>query len=292
VKPTNNITLLVFAASVALACFIPVTYGQAIPHDVNPSPLDHARRNQRKEHSAAVEHQSGGIREVIADEYKKRYWEWKSEFLSTETGRRQWDFYARHERLILTITVSQDLQNGARTNQYKWSESGQLISATITLGSQIDKGFPDPSYYPVINGLKMSQPVNGKILAAAKIAHEFGHVSRTASAKVTLYQLRHDLIPVYNSIFKGNGFNARDPRLIALADLMGGTPVELYEDGEYWGEVNAMDYLRERIAEERFQRPLIGRIRQNVSRYAVSCKKRYRDLLTRTALSSLPRWSE
>lgn len=274
-----------FAASVALAYFIPVTYGQAIPHDVNPSALDHARRNQRKEHSAAVEHPGGGIREVIADEYKKRYWEWKSEFLSTETSRRQWDFYSRHERLILTITVSQDLRNGARTNQYKWSESGQLISATITLGSQIDKGFPDPIYYPVINGLKMSQPVSGKILAAAKIAHEFGHVNRRASAQVTLYQLQHDLIPVYNSIFKSNGFNARDPRLIALAGSMGGTPVELYEDGEYWGEANAMEYLRERISEERFQRPLLGRIKQNVSQYAVSCKERYLDLVARTAIS-------
>ena len=291
-KPTNNTSLLVFAASVALACFNPVTYGQAIPHDVNPSALDHARRNQREEHSAAVEHPSGGIKEVIADEYKRRYREWKTEFLSTETGRRQWDFYARHQRLTLTITVSQDLRNGARTNQYKWSEPGELISATITLGSQIDKGFPDPIYYPVINGLKMSQPVSGKILAASKIAHEFGHVSRTASAQVTLHQLRHDLIPVYNSIFMSNGFNARDPRLIALADLMGGTPVALYEDGEYWGEVNAMAYLRERISEGRFKRPLLDRIKQNVSQYAVSCKERYLDLLTRTALSSLPRWSE
>ena len=34
-----------------------------------------------------------------------------------------------------------------------------------------------------------------------------------------------------------------------LASQMGGTPVTIWEDREYWGETNAMLYLRDRITE-------------------------------------------
>src|SRR5882724_5604017 len=36
---------------------------------------------------------TGGIKEEIPDKYKDRYLEWKSEFLSTDTGRNQWSAY-------------------------------------------------------------------------------------------------------------------------------------------------------------------------------------------------------
>jgi len=55
---------------------------------------------------------AGGIREEIADKYKKRYQEWKDEFLSTETGRAQWEIYEHNPRLVLTLTISHEIQMG------------------------------------------------------------------------------------------------------------------------------------------------------------------------------------
>ena len=220
----------------------------------------------------------GVIREVIADKYKKRYEGWKTEFLSTETGRRQWEMYANHPRFILTITVSQDNSHGAGTGKYKWDDSGELIAATITLGSRIDEGYPDPIYYPVMNSLaprESSYVISGSILAATKIAHEFGHVNRMASTDGSLYRLQSRLVPVYNTILLSNGRNTRDPRLIELAREMGGTPVELWEDREYWGEANAMLYLRDRITKESFQCSLFSRIRRSVELYAKSYAERF-----------------
>ena len=268
-----------------LAGFFSVASGQTISADLNGWDRNDIGRNRIGEYSTGVGMRGTGIKEVVPDEYRNRYRAWKSEFLSTESGRRQWDFYARHPHFGLTITVSEYVRNGARTHQYKWSESGELISATITLGSQIDKGFPDPIYYPVINALQTklssSQPVAGKVLAAAKIAHEFGHLNRAAGADGTLYQLQYLLIPIYNSILQKNGFNTQDPRLIGLAGRMGGTPVEIYEDGEYWGEANAMLYLRERITTESLRRPLIARIKENAELYADTCRERFLSLLNR-----------
>ena len=43
-------------------------------------------------------------------------------------------------------------------------------------------------------------------------------------------------MPQYNKIFLSNGRNANDPRLIELAKQIGGTPVEIWEDREYWGK--------------------------------------------------------
>ena len=52
------------------------------------------------------------------------------------------------------------------------------------------------------------------------------------------YKLENRLIPVYNQIQLSNGHNVSDPRLVDLARQMGGTPVEIWEDREYWGETN------------------------------------------------------
>jgi hypothetical protein len=221
---------------------------------------------------------SGGIKEIIPDKYRERYQGWKNEFLSSETGRRQWDVYERNPRFTLTITVSCNDRNGAETSKYKWSDTGELIAANITLGCRIDEGYPNPIYFPVMNALTprdSSFAVNKNILAAAKIAHEFGHVKQVISAEGTLYQLQNKLMPVYNEILLSNGRNTLDPRLLELARQMGGTPVEIWEDREYWGEANAMVYLRDRITKESEQRVLFTRIIRTVEVYAKNYAQRF-----------------
>jgi hypothetical protein len=226
----------------------------------------------------SVKQAGSSIKEIIPDNYKARYFDWKNEFLSTETGRRQWDLYEQNPRFILTITVTRENAHGARTGKYKWNEGGGLIAATITLGCRIDEGYPNPIYYPVMNSLSPRQPshaVSGTILAATKIAHEFGHVNRMATVDGNLCQLQARLIPAYNKILLGNGRNTRDPRLLELARQMGGTPVEIWEDHEYWGEANAMVYLCDRITKESLRCTLLSRIKRTIQMYAENYADRF-----------------
>jgi hypothetical protein len=225
-------------------------------------------------HSAAT----GGIREDIPDGYKKRYQQWKSEFLSTEIGRAQWELYALHPRLVLTITVSPDNEHGAGSGKYKWNAAGELIAATMTLGARIDEGFPSSVYYPVMEALEPFEKrklISGNVLAATKIAHEFGHVMKIGTIPEPLYHLQMRLAPIYNKIFLNNGHNVDDPRLVELARQMGGNPVEIWEDREYWGEANAMLYLRDRVAKERFHCQLFNRIKRSVEEYAKPYEQRF-----------------
>jgi hypothetical protein len=120
-----------------------------------------------------------------------------------------------------------------------------------------------------------SEPVNGATLAATKIAHEFGHVLRTAQVDPHLYQLQGQLIPQYNKIFLNNGRKADDPRLIELANQMGGTPVAIWEDREYWGETNALVFLRDRITQDDLRCMLFNRIRHSVDLYAKQYEERF-----------------
>jgi hypothetical protein len=225
--------------------------------------------------------QGGGIKEEIPDKYRARYEAWKNEFVSTETGRRQWEMYAHNKGFTLTINIAADNHHGATTGKYKWSDAGELIGATITLGSQIDEGYPDPVYYPVMNSLAwrgVSDISSGRLLAATKIAHEFGHVNRAASMDGTLYRLQNQLMPIYKRIFLSNGHNTQDPRLLKLARQMGGTSVEIWEDREYWGEANAMLYLRDRISEKSFRCVLFSRIRRTVEFYAEPYAERFKQI--------------
>lgn len=220
----------------------------------------------------------GGIKELIPAKFKERYERWKAEFLSAEIGRRQWDLYDRNKTLTLTISVSCDARHGAGTSSYKWGERGSLVAATITLGCRIDEGYPNPIYYPVMHSLSRrasSNTISGDILAAAKIAHEFGHVHEAAVADGALYRLQNQLIPAYNRILLNNGRDTADPRLIALARQMGGTPVEIWESREYWGEVNAMHYLRDRITNKVEYEALFAAIMQNVGLYAKNYTERF-----------------
>ncbi|MBD0371354.1 MAG: hypothetical protein ICV60_11000 [Pyrinomonadaceae bacterium] len=233
----------------------------------------------------------GGIKEEIPDKYRERYEVWKSEFLSTETGRRQWEMYAHNEAFTLTINISTDNRQGATTGKYKWNDAGELTGATITLGSQLDEGYPDPIYYPVMNSLSwsgISEIVSGRLLAATKIAHEFGHINRALGTDATLYRLQNQLMPVYKRIFLSNGHDTRDPRLLKLARQMGGTSLEIWEDREYWGEANAMLYLRDRISEKNFRCVLFSRIRRTVEAYAEPYADRFKQIAQ--AEPSLCRW--
>src|SRR5205823_2943217 len=154
---------------------------------------------------------------------------------------------------------------------------------TITLGCRIDEGYPNPIYYPVMSSLSpsaLSFIVNSSVLAAAKMAHEFGHVKQALSVDGAHYRLQNQLMPVYNQILLTNGRNIRDPRLVELAQQMGGTPVEIWENREYWGEANAMLYLRDRITNESEQRALFTRIKRTVELYAKDYADRF-DQITR-----------
>ena len=125
----------------------------------------------------------GGIKEVIPAKYAARYLAWKKDFLSSEAGKDQWAVYENNPHFTLTITVSRENAEGAATGKYRWDPSGQLVAATITLGSRLDNGYPNPIYFPVMNSLIAAEsivPISGNTLAATKIAHEFGHVIRTA----------------------------------------------------------------------------------------------------------------
>jgi len=237
--------------------------------------------NYLRDGRVSVAPESGGIREVISSKYEKRYQEWKNEFLSTDIGRAQWDMYAKHPRLVLTITITGNNRHGAGSGKYKWNEAGELIAATITLGSDLDHGFPSSVYYPVMNALEpfeASNLIGGSVLAAAKIAHEFGHVMKISSTPEPLYALQTQLVPVYNKIFLNNGHNVKDPRLLELAQKMGGNPVELWEDREYWGEANAMLFLRDRVAKEKFHCRLFGKIKQSVEEYAKGYEERFAEI--------------
>jgi hypothetical protein len=220
----------------------------------------------------------GGIRLDIPDKYKDRFAVWKAELLSTDFGRQQWDQYADDKSFILTITISNKKGKGAGTDKYLWDESGKFVGATITLGDELEKGYPDPIYYPVMNSLSSddtSYSISGKILAATKLSHEIGHVNQTAKANRTFLQLQNKLMPEYTSIFLQNGRDPSDQQLVDLAKQMGGTPVEIWESREYWSEVNAMLYLKEKIRKEDFYCFVFNKIRRNLEVYAKDYEQRF-----------------
>jgi hypothetical protein len=238
-------------------------------------------RNSVRERSVASKAEAGGLREDIPAKYAKRYQEWKEEFLSTDIGKAQWEMYAHHPYLQLTITVGGKNASGAGTGKYKWNDKGELIAATIMLGERINEGYPSAVYYPVMNALEPFESRNligGSVLAATKIAHEFGHVMKISSTPHDVYHLQLQLVPIYNKIFLSNGYNVNDPRLVELAQKMGGNPVEIWEDREYWGEANAMLFLRDRVAKEKFHCRLFGKIKRAVEEYAKDYEERFAEI--------------
>jgi YD repeat-containing protein len=240
-----------------------------------------------------VDDHAPGLKEYIPTKFAARYEEWKSEFLSTEAGRNQWNFYKNNPSFQLTITMTRDNAEGATTGKYRWNDAGQLVAATITLGSRLDEGYPNPIYFPVMNSLvptETSNRISGSTLAATKLAHEFGHVNRTAKVDGNIYQLQAQLIPQYNKIFLTNGRKADDPKLIELVQKLGGTPVEIWEDREYWGEANAMVYLQDRFSEDSLRCSLFNRIRHSVDLYAKSYEPRFLEVIRATPNRKLCGW--
>jgi hypothetical protein len=212
-----------------------------------------------------------GIREDIPSDARQRYHNWKNELMSTEFGREQWNAYAGRKDFLLTITVSGDRKYGAGTDDFEWDDTGKLVAAKITLGRNLDKGFPDPVYYPIMNSLATYDGVyniDGDILASTKIIHELGHVNSTAAMNAVLFQRQNKLMASYNSIFLKNGYNTSDPRLVALAEELGAKPIEIWEDREYNSEVSAMRYLLERMQGESFSCSVFSRMKRNISDYA------------------------
>jgi hypothetical protein len=232
----------------------------------------------------------GGIRLDIAPKYQDRFDKWKAELFSTEIGRQQWDRYANDKGFILTIVISSKKGKGAGTEKYLWDEEGKFVGATITLGDDLDRGYPDPIYYPVMNSLSAedtSYGISGKLLAATKISHEFGHVNQTAKANRNFLLLQNRLMPEYTSIFLKNGRDIQDKKLVELANQMGGTPVEIWESREYWSEVNAMLFLKERISKESYYCYVFNRMKRNIEEYAKGYEQRFDQY---SEFSSSPCW--
>ena len=223
-----------------------------------------------------------GIKEDIPNKYLARYEAWKAEFLSTDAGREQWANFKSNPNFSLTITVSRENAEGATTGGYRWNDQGTLVAATIVLGVRLDEGYPNPIYFPVMNSLVPDESlsrIGGNTLAATKIAHEFGHVKRTGQVDSAVYQLQTQLIPQYNKIFLSNGRDAKDPRLVEIESKIGGTPVRIWEDREYWGEANALVYLRDRFPDDRMRCTLFSRIRHSVDLYAKRYEPRFLEVV-------------
>ena len=273
--------MTIFTAVLLTTFSIGLTSSQPNPNELTDEKLISSYHGNESTAGPGRDDQTPGIREDVPVKYRSRYNQWKEEFLSTEAGRNQWTSYQNNPSFTLHITVARDNAEGATTGKYKWNDAGQLVSATITLGVRIDEGYPNPIYFPVMNSLVPEESairIGGNILAATKIAHEFGHVNRTLKTDAAVYQLQSQLIPQYNTIFLSNGRNPKDPRLMELANRIGGTPVQIWEDREYWGEVNAMMYLRDRVTDEGMRCSLFNKIRHSVDLYAKDYEPRFLEI--------------
>ncbi len=196
----------------------------------------------------------GGIKEEVPAKCQKRYLRWKNEILSSDFGNILWTRYALNKHFVLRIVISDKNGRGASTDNFLWDRSGKLVGATITIGSDLDKGYPQAIYYPVLNSLELeppAEPIRGDILAAAKIVHEIGHVHQAACMDMALLKLQRKLFPIYVARFETNGFNTKDSKLIELAEQMGGTPIELWESREYKSEVYALQFIQSRLSGEK-----------------------------------------
>jgi YD repeat-containing protein len=211
-----------------------------------------------------------GIKEEISDKYKKRYEKWKSEYLSTEAGRKQWEMYEHKKRFVLTIRISKVNPHGARTD-YEWNGLGELIAATITLGSRIDERHPCRFYYPVLGLLEDHWYPNVKsMLAAGKIAHEFGHVNRAIADDK--FQSQNQLILANAHILPGRP-DTRDARVTELQQQLGATLIEIWADRECSAEATALLYLREKAGKGFVSRSLITGIAKNIELNAKHCAR-------------------
>jgi hypothetical protein len=219
-----------------------------------------------------------GIKEIVPKEYLSRYQKWKGELLATPFGRGLWDKYDKNPDFLLTIRISSSRKNGAGTDDFEWDANGRLIAATVTLGKDLDKGFPDPVYYPVMNSLSTRgdfHSITGDLLASTKLAHEIGHVTYTAEANSQVFRRQNRLMESYYNIFLKNGFDTRDPRLVSLENELGARPLAIWEDREYWSEVSALRFLVQRIEKTPLYCSVISRVKNNLAIYASGYESRF-----------------
>jgi hypothetical protein len=192
-----------------------------------------------------------GIVELIPSKYEKRYLRWKTEYLSTKVGRDEWERYVHRDDFLLVITVSAALGRGARVENYEWDSSGRLVAATIFLGKDIERGYPTSANYPITCALGIDVHPGGverEVLAAAKLAHEFGHVNDTSTKDAFTYVSQNRLITEYGEIFKANGFDPADPRLINIERRLGSAPTDIIRAREYVAEAYVAAYLQEKFS--------------------------------------------
>ena len=77
-----------------------------------------------------------------------------------------------------------------------------------------------------------------------------------------------------------------DEKLIELVGQMGGTPVKIWENREYWGETNAMNYLVERINKENFYCTVLKHLRENIDLYAKDYEERFNEIAVKDSSSA------
>lgn len=236
----------------------------------SPAPAYSRANNSSTNEAAADASGCANLKEQVPKQYHGRYDRWKAIFLSSEVGRQLWLRYACNPAFRLTIILSESMDRGGqiRINDYRWHE-GRLTAATITLGHRLDRGYPDPIYYPVLSSLyylKSDWDVErpDDILAAAKITHEFGHVDQAARADPARFRLQNRLSQVYASLFRSNGYDAGDPALVEIAAAMGGTPTILSGQREYWAETYALRFLLTKLQSGK-QRALLKLIRKSLT---------------------------
>ena len=189
------------------------------------------------------------LTELVPKQYSDRYDRWKTTLLSVEFGRRVWSRFAENPAFRLTIIVSKKQGQGAKVDEYVW-EKGKLAGATVTLGGQLDYGFPSTVKYPVLGSLaavRKDTSIRGDdMLAAAKFAHELGHIEH-AALEATNFQLQNELAPIYVERFLSNGHDLSDPKLEELAERMGGAPVDIKNERENRAEVYTLRFLLDKL---------------------------------------------
>ena len=242
-----------------------------LPLISSPAPA-YARGSNPSPDEAAVTASGAcaNLREQIPRRYRGRYERWKATFLSADAGRQLWLSYACNPAFRLTIIVSDSLGMGGETklDDYQW-DGNRLTAATILLGHRLDRGYPESAYYPVLSSLSyLTTGWNAgrpdDILAAAKIAHELGHVDQAAKADPARFRLQNELGGVYASHFRANGYDTGDPALTELAARMGGEPSVLTGQREYWAETYSLRYLLTKLRPGK-RRELLRLVRKSLT---------------------------
>lgn len=201
--------------------------------------------------------QAGGIAEDIDPKLRERYERWRAAYCSTDVGRKDWEAFANNPNFTLTIRMSEADEKGIKNYQaryqaqrggvastgYRWDGNGSLVAATIVLGSKLAREAAEKNgNYPVSSVAHL----RGDDLAAVKIAHEFGHVKRTASLtpRETLdYQNELEKGAEVRRAYKpGNPTDADFLARSAELEDIAGNP----QERERWAEANVIPFLEEK----------------------------------------------